>query len=187
MRTIHVFNQVTIDGFFSDAKGDMSWAHKQGADPEWAKFGADNAKGGGELLFGRKTYDMMASYWPTAEAAKQSPEIAAGMNRMTKFVFSTTLDKPAWANTKVLNGDVAKIVRDLKQGDGPNITIMGSGTIVSQLAQAKLIDELMLVTVPIVLGTGKTMFETVKERFSLKPTSTRTFKNGNVLVTYVPA
>jgi dihydrofolate reductase len=185
MRTIHVFNNVSIDGYFCDEKSDMSWAHNQ--DPEWEKFSADNAKGGGMMLFGRKTYDLMVKFWPTEEAAKQMPEVAEGMNRMPKIVFSTTLDKATWKNTTVIKSDIVKAVRELKQQDGPNMVIMGSGTIVSQLAQAKLIDEFMIVTIPLVLGKGRTMFETVTERFRLKPTQTRTFKNGNIVVNYVLA
>ena len=79
-----------MDGYFVDAMGDMSWAHK--SDPEWSKCSSDNAKGGnGTLLFGRKTYELMASFWPSAAAKKQLPEIAEGMNRLPKVVFSRTL------------------------------------------------------------------------------------------------
>jgi dihydrofolate reductase len=182
MRTLHVFNQVSVDGFFSDVNGDMSWAHKQ--DAEWSRFGAENAKGGGMLLFGRKTYDLMVKFWPTPAAARQAPEIATGMNTMPKIVFSNTLENPTWNNTTVMKGDIVAAVRELKQSAGPNMTILGSGTVVSQLAQAKLIDEFMIVITPIVLGAGRTMFEGVRDRLSLKPTSTRTFGNGNVLICY---
>ena len=78
MRKILVFNSITADGYFTDKKGDMSWAHKQ--DPEWTEFVADNSTHGGELLFGRITYEMMASFWPTPAAAKQFPEVAEQMN-----------------------------------------------------------------------------------------------------------
>lgn len=185
MRTLHVFNQISIDGFFSDTLGDMSFAHKE--DVEWTRFSAENAKAGGMLLFGRKTYDLMVKFWPTPAALQQAPDVAEGMNTMPKIVFSHTLDKPPWNNTKVMKGDIVAAVRELKQSPGPNMVIMGSGTIVSQLAQAQLVDEFMMVVNPIVLGAGKTMFETVKERISLKPISTRTFGNGNVLLHYAPA
>ena len=83
---LHVFNQVTLDGYFSGPNGDLSWAHKQ--DPEWDKFVAGNAQGGGTLLFGRVTYEMMAAFWPTPEAAKAFPAVAEGMNNAQKIVFS---------------------------------------------------------------------------------------------------
>ncbi len=74
MRKLIVFNMVSLDGYFVDANGDMSWAHKQ--DDEWTAFVADNAKGGGELVFGRITYDLMASYWPTSVAVQNDPVVA---------------------------------------------------------------------------------------------------------------
>jgi len=86
-----VFNSVTLDGYFTDKNSDMSWAHKN--DPEWNAFVADNAKGGGTLLFGRITYELMASFWPTPAAMQMMPDVAKGMNSLPKVVFSRTLDK----------------------------------------------------------------------------------------------
>jgi dihydrofolate reductase len=90
MRKLRVYNSVSLDGYFTDANGDMSWAHKM--DPEWQAFVAENVSGGGELLFGRVTYELMASYWPTP-AAQSNPIIAERMNSLPKVVFSKTLDK----------------------------------------------------------------------------------------------
>src|SRR6187399_799083 len=84
-RTLSVFNSVSLDGFFTDETGDMSWAHTQ--DPEWNQFMSTNASGEAELVFGRKTYEMMARFWPSKEAAQAMPEVARGMNRMRKTVF----------------------------------------------------------------------------------------------------
>jgi dihydrofolate reductase len=83
MRGLIVFNHVSLDGYFVDKKGDMRWAHKQ--DPEWNEFVAANARGGGVLLFGRVTYEMMASYWPTPMAAQNSPAVAEHMNNLGVF------------------------------------------------------------------------------------------------------
>jgi len=186
MRKVSVFNHVSLDGYFTDKNNDMSWAHTSN-DPEWDKFAAENAKGGGVLMFGRITYEMMASYWPTPAAAKQAPDVAEGMNNLPKVVFSRTMDKATWNNTKLVKTDPAEEVRKMKKEAGKDIVIMGSGTIVSQLAQAGLIDEFQIVVNPIVLGKGRTLFETVKERLPLKETKTRTFKNGSVLVCYEPS
>jgi len=185
MRKLIVFNHVTLDGYFVDNKGDMSWAHRK-ADAEWSKFSADNASAGagGQMLFGRITYEMMASYWPTPAAAKTDPAVAEGMNSAQKVVFSRTLDKVSWKNTKLVKGDLAAEVRKMKEGSGKNILVFGSGTIVSQLAQEGLIDEYMIVVNPLVLGKGRTMFEGVKDKMTLKLASTRAFGNGNVLLTY---
>lgn len=184
MRRLMVFNSVTLDGYFTGVDGDLSWAHKN--DPEWNEFVAGNAKGQGTLLFGRVTYDMMVSWWPTPNAIKAFPEVAEGMNKAPKVVFSRTLDKATWNNTKLVKGDPAAEVRKMKKEPGSDMVILGSGSIISQLAPEGLIDEYQLVVNPIVLGAGRTMFEGVKEKVALKPTKTRTFGNGNVLLTYEP-
>ena len=185
MRKVIVFNQVSLDGYFTDANGDMSWAHKH--DPEWLAFVNENAKGGGEALFGRKTYELMASYWPTPLAIKNDPIVAKAMNDMPKIVFSKTLKKADWNNTKLVKDGLAAAVRKIKKEAGPNIVIMGSGAIISQLAQEGLIDEYQIVVNPLVLGAGRTMFDGVKKKLSLKLTKTRAFGNGNVLLCYEPA
>src|SRR5271169_5231997 len=140
MRRLIVFNQVSLDGYFVDGNGDMSWAHKQ--DAEWNAFVAENASGGGELVFGRITYEMMASFWPTPHAIQNMPIVAEGMNQAPKVVFSRTLDKATWNNTKLVKGDIAAEVRRMKKEPGKHrgahaqhMAIFGSGSIVSQLAQ----------------------------------------------------
>ena len=184
MRKLSVFNNVSLDGYFADANGDMSWAHSQ--DPEWMEFVSGNASGGGMLLFGRVTYDMMKSYWPTPAARQNNAAVAEGMNNMPKAVFSRTLDKAEWKNTRLLKGDLAAEVRALKQESGPNMVILGSGSIVAQLTTARLIDEYQFVFNPVILGAGRTLFEGVRERLKLTLQKTRSFNNGNVVSWYVP-
>jgi dihydrofolate reductase len=185
MRKIRVFDHVSIDGYFTDATGGMSWAHKH--DEEWNTFASSNASGDAELLFGRVTYDMMAAFWPTPQAAQMLPEVAAGMNRMRKIVFSRTRNSLAWENTVLLKGDPVAEATRLREQSGPDLVILGSGSIVSQLAQARLIDEYQIVVNPIVLGHGRTLFETVTAAVPLTLTKTRTFKNGNVVLWYEAA
>jgi dihydrofolate reductase len=184
MRKLVVFNSVTLDGYFVDSKGDMSWAHKN--DDEWNAFVSENASGNGMLVFGRITYELMASYWPTPMALQNSPVVAKGMNAMPKIVFSRTLDNASWSNTKLLKGDLATEVRKLKQEPGPAMVILGSGTIVSQLAQQNLIDEYQIALSPSVLGQGRTMFEGVKQKLNFKLTNSRAFRNGNIFLCYQP-
>lgn len=186
MRKLTVFNSVSVDGFFTGKRGDLSWAHRGRQDSEWNAFVCGNASGDGTLLFGRVTYEMMASYWPTPLAIQNDPVVAEGMNRMRKVVFSTTMDKAAWSNTTLVQGGLVGHVREMKQEPGPHMAILGSGSIVSQLAQAGLIDEFQFAIVPVVLGEGKTMFEGVKEKLELKLTKSRAFANGNVLLCYEP-
>jgi dihydrofolate reductase len=184
MRRLTSFTNLSLDGYFADPDGGLSWAHN--ADPEWTAFVAENARGGGVLVMGRTTYEMMVSYWPTPMAAQQNPVVAKRMNEMPKIVFSRTLQSPAWANTTVVTGDIVARMRALKQESGPNLAILGSGTIVSQLAQAGLVDELQLAVHPLVLGAGRSMFESVTEKLALTLTSTRAFGNGNVVLSYAP-
>jgi dihydrofolate reductase len=184
MRKLIVFNQVSLDGYFVDGKGDMNWARAQ--DPEWNAFTQENASGGGELLFGRKTYDLMASFWPTPAAQQCFPEVAKGMNGSPKIVFSRTMDSAAWNNTKLVKGDIAAEVRKMKAAPGPGMAILGSGTIVAQLAPEGVIDEYQIVVSPIALGSGRTLFEGLREKLPLKLTKTRAFGNGNVLLCYEP-
>jgi len=185
MRRLIVFNHVSLDGYFTDMNGDMSWAHKQ--DPEWNAFVSQNASSGGQLLFGRKTYDMMASYWPTPAAMRNSPIVAEGINQVPKIVFSKTLHNASWNNTKLVKGDLADEVRKLKSEPGETMVILGSGSIVAQLAQARLIDEYQIVVSPIVLGEGRTLFNGVERKQPLKLAKSRAFDNGNVLLCYEPA
>ena len=184
MPKLIAFEQVSLDGFFVDGKGDMSWAHRQ--DAEWNAFTSSNASGDGALLFGRVTYEMMASFWPTPAAMERLPAVAKGMNQMPKLVCSRTLQKASWNNTTLLKRDLAAEVRKRKQEPGPDMAILGSGSIVSQLAQAGLIDEFQIVVNPIVLGQGRTLFEGVKEKIALKLVKSQAFGNGNVVLYYVP-
>ncbi|NUM77033.1 dihydrofolate reductase [candidate division KSB1 bacterium] len=185
MRKLVVFNNVSLDGYFVDMSGDMSWAHKN--DAEWNAFTAENASGNGALVFGRVTYEMMASFWPTPMAMEMMPAVAAGMNSMPKIVFSRTLNEASWNNTKLVKSDIAAAMRKLKQESAPDMVILGSGSVVAQLAQERLIDEYQIVVHPLVLGKGRTMFEGVKDKLSLKLTKTRIFRNGNVFLCYEPA
>jgi dihydrofolate reductase len=184
MRKLIAFESLSLDGYFTDANGDMSWAHRE--DPEWNAFTSSNASGEGALFFGRVTYEMMASFWPTPAAMEMLPVVAEGMNQMQKFVVSRTLREATWSNTTLLHGDLVAEVRRLKASPGPDLAILGSGSIVSQLTEARLIDEYQLVTCPIILGSGRPLFESVTERIAVVHVSTRAFGNGNVVSYYKP-
>jgi len=182
-----VFNNATLDGYFTGVGGDFSWAHSGNEDTEFNAFVADNASGEGQLLFGRITYELMASYWPTPTAIKNDPIVAKGMNSMPKIVFSRTLDKVTWSNTKLIKGDIAAAIRKMKNEAEMDMTILGSGSIVSQLAPEGLIDEYQIVLNPVVLGLGRTMFDGIKEKVNLKLTRTRSFSSsGKVFLCYEP-
>lgn len=183
MQTIRVFESISVDGYFVDAHGDMSWAHAGQADPEFADWVGGNASAGGALLFGRKTYEMMAAFWPTPLAAEQMPLVAQGMNAATKYVASRTI-RPTWANTQRLEGDLLQAVRALKSADGQGITLLGSGSVAAQLGAAGLVDEYQFVIIPVALGAGRTVFT---QPSSLRLVEQRAFRCGNVVVTYATA
>ena len=185
MRKLTVFNSVSLDGYFTDAGGDMSWAHSN--DPEWLEFVAGNASGDGALVFGRVTYEMMAAYWPTPLAMRNDPAVAQGMNQLPKIVFSRTLGEASWSNTTLVNDDPAATIRRMKAEPGPDMAVLGSGSIVAQLAQEDLIDEYQIAVKPLVLGAGRTLFEGVTRRLDLRLTRTRAFANGSVVLWYEPA
>ena len=185
MRKLVAFNQITVDGYFAGANGDLSWA-KDNRDLEFRKFVEANASAGGALLFGRVTYELMARYWPTPLAMQNDPVVAERMNSLPKFVFSRTLESTSWNNTKLLKGGLADEIRRMKREPGEGMVILGSGSIVSQLAQDGLIDEYQVVLNPVALGSGRTMFDGIKGKLMLKLTKTHTFGNGNVLLCYEP-
>ena len=185
MPTISSFISLSLDGCYADADSDMSWAHSQ--DPEQQAFTDSNAKGGGRLIFGHATYDMMASFWPTPAAAQMMPEVAKGMNAMPKVVFSRKLTSAGWNNTTV-QFDLIGGVKKLKTDGGPDMAILGSGSIVAQLIEAGLLDELQVMLIPVSLGGGKRLFDGVKRKVGWKTVETRPFKgNGNTFIRYRPA
>lgn len=187
MPTLSVFNSVTLDGYFTDRKGDMSWAHEGGDDPEFAAFTAGNARADGALVFGRITYEMMKSFWPTDEARRTMPDVAEGMNRMEKIVFSRTLDQPGWQNARIVKDDPVSSIRRLKQEPGPDLVILGSGSLIPPLAAAGLIDSYQVVVCPVVLGAGRTLFDGLPRPLRLKQTRVRSFANGKIFIQYEPA
>jgi dihydrofolate reductase len=183
MRRLTVFNLVSLDGYFTGEGGDISW-HM--VDEEFQELANKAANSGNTLLFGRVTYQLMAGFWPTKEAIRTDPLVAAGMNESEKIVFSRTLDKADWNNTRLVKtGMIAEVMR-LKEGSGKDLTVLGSGSIVARLAAEDLIDEYQILVNPVVLGKGRTMFEGMGRRLHLKLLSSRTFGNGNVLLRYEP-
>jgi dihydrofolate reductase len=127
---------------------------------------------------------MMAAWWPSPAAAQNAPVVAERMNAMPKTVFSRTLDRADWRNTTLLKGNLLTEVRRIKGEPGPDLAILGSGSLVAQLAPAGLIDELQIVVNPMALGGGKRLFEGLSKPLPMTVARTQTFRNGCVLVCY---
>ena len=183
MGKLVVFDFISLNGFYKGPGGDLSWAY---SDEESDAFAIESNKEGGMLLFGRVTYEMMAGFWPTPYAHELNPTLADGMNRAEKVVFSRTLGKPEWNNTRVVNEDMIEEIKMLKQIRGKDMAILGSGSIVNQLAEEGLIDEFQIMIHPIVLGSGTPILNGIKRKLNLKLVSSRVFKSGKVLLCYEP-
>jgi dihydrofolate reductase len=183
MRKIVMLNRISLDGYFAGPNGEIDWfIHDPAVDQAAHEMMRPDT-----LLLGRLTYQMFESYWPpVAQDPNAPPEarvLADELNQMTKVVFSKTLQEVTWQNTHLVDGDLTAAVAQLKQGQGADITIFGSGTVVQQLAKEGLINEYLFILTPVVLGTGKPLFEAV-DRFNLDLLETRHFKSGNVLLHY---
>jgi dihydrofolate reductase len=137
------------------------------------------------MLLGRVTYEEFASYWP--HQTSSDVDIADFMNNTPKLVVSNTLDKVEWQNSTLIKGNVAEKLTKLKQQPGKNISITGSGTLVRSLLRDGLLDELRLLVHPIVVGSGKRLFEGEIGQTPLKLVESKTLSTGVLYLTYQPA
>ena len=184
MRTLYLFDMVTLDGFFEGpAKWEIDWHN---VDAEFNEFAIDQLNATDLLLFGRVTYEGMASYWPTPAAIQNDPEVAGKMNSLPKIVFSRTLEKADWNNTRLIKSNIVEEILKLKRQPGKDIAILGSSDLASTFTRHALIDEYRIMVNPIVLGQGTPLFRGISGKFQLKLLKARAFKSGNVLLCYQP-
>jgi dihydrofolate reductase len=174
---------ITLNGFFEGPDQDISWHH---VDEDFNQFAIEQLNEIGTLLFGRITFQGMASYWPTELAISNDPEVAELMNSLPKVVFSKTLDKAEWNNTRLVSDNAVEEVSKLKQGPGKDIAIFGSSNLAVTLTDRGLIDEYRVIVNPVFLGNGTPLLKGIKEKLNLKLLRSRMFKSGNVLLYYVP-
>ncbi|MCI0711311.1 MAG: dihydrofolate reductase family protein [Chloroflexi bacterium] len=184
MRKIVMLNRVSLDGYFAGIDGEIDWFIH---DPE-VDAAAHEMMNPDTILFGSRTYQMFENYWPAVgkdpSAPQEARRIARELDEMNKVVFSkSTLEDVTWMNSRLVKDGVVQTVKELKQGEGPDITIFGSGTIVQQLTDARLVDEYILIMTPVVLGAGKRLFSDGTS-LSLELVETRSFASGNVLLRY---
>ena len=181
MSKLIMWNLMTLDGFFDGAE---NWAldwHQYAWGEELERLSIEQLHAADMLLFGRVTYEGMAAYWKTAQG-----EVASYMNSLPKAVFSRTLDKVDWHNTKLLKGDVKKEVEELKRAGEKNIFVFGSGGLSARLLEEGLYDEYRLCLVPVVLGSGKQLFGRKLSRLRMKLLDSRPLASGSVLLRYAP-
>jgi len=153
-------------------------------DEVFAEVAAEGIAEAGGYLFGRKTYENMAAFWPTQP---DDDMFAATLNTLPKYVASSTLREPLeWQNSSLLQGDVAKAVAELKEQEGKNLVVLGSGQLVQTLWEHDLVDEFGLMIHPIVLGSGKRLFREGSGKRPLRLTRSTTSSTGVVIASYEP-
>jgi len=183
MRKIIFQMMVSLDGYFEGPKKELDW-HR--VDGEFNDYASDLLDSVDTLVFGRVTYELMASYWPTPAAMTNDPVIAAKMNSWPKVVVSRTLDKADWSNTRLIREHGAQEIERLKQLPGKDMAIFGSSDLAVSLVPSGLIDEYRIFVNPVVLGGGKALLAGLKERLDLHLIWSKVFKSGLVLLCYIP-
>lgn len=183
MARLTTYTFITLNGFYKGLDEDISWhAHGQ----EETRYSVDSLAEGNILLFGRRTYEQMAAFWPTKQAAEQSPQVTDGMNRAEKIVFSRTPFTPEWKGTRCVAGDVVTEVRSMKEAGG-NMTVLGSGSIVRLLANHGLVDRYDIMLDPVAIGRGTSLFDDIQRKLELQLVDHRVFNSGTVLLRFTPA
>jgi dihydrofolate reductase len=178
MRKVRWQMMMSLDGFMEGPNQEIDWFV---TDDEFGEYVAEMGKSIDTILFGRVTYQMMAQYWPSST----EPE-APMMNDLPKIVFSRTLDKVEWKNSRLAKGNIAEEIAKLKQLPGKDLAMFGSADLASTFMRLGLIDEYRIFVNPVVLGRGNPLFKDVKDRTALKLLKARTFRSGNVLLYYQP-
>jgi len=183
MKNVIVSNIISLDGFMAGPLGEIDWFTGM-ADKEFESCAIDLLGSVDTILFGRVTYDLMASYWPTASPGADDPRIIQAMNSYPKVVFSRTMKKAEWTSTRLVRGDATEEVSRLRTQPGRDMVVYGSGSIVSALAEKELVDEYFIFVAPLLLGHGKPLFSGIRGRKPLRLRETRNFGSGLVLLRY---
>ena len=186
MGKIVISENVSLDGVGQDPLGKEGFRHAGWFDEvigddrgEWAKLETEEALGAEALLLGRRSYEFFAARWPS-----RSGEWADRLNRMPKYVVSSSLRTADWNNTTILNGDVVSEIAKLKHERSGEIVLYASFQLVHTLIEHDLVDEVRLLIFPIVLGTGKRLFDQTSDKQPMRLLQTRTVGDGLVHVTY---
>lgn len=192
MRKLVVTEFLSLDGVMQapgapeeDTEGGFrygGWAMPYG-DEVMGQAAAEGMAATDTHLFGRKTYEIMASHWPHAPA---DDPFAQHLNNVEKYVVSTTLQKAEWQNSTIIDGDVAEQVAKLKEQPGKDIAVLGSGKLVQTLIENDLVDEYSLTVYPIVLGSGKKLFPDSDQARKLKLVDSKPTTTGGLMLTYRP-
>ena len=174
---------VSLDGYMEGEDHDLSWHN---VDEEFNNFAAKQLDEADTILFGRRSYQLMESFWPSNAGLEGDPVVAKYMNEIPKVVFSKTLhsvsETDQWKNVRLVKDNVAEEVQKLKSGEGKSIAVLGSNNLCVTLLEEGLLDEIRLMINPVVLGKGTPLFAGIAQQQQFVLVETRTFGNGNVLL-----
>ena len=181
MSKLIMWNLLSLDGFFEGARSwDLAF-HQDVWGEELERLSLEQLRSSDGLVFGRVTYEGMAAYWPAAKG-----EVADLMNRIPKVVFSHTLERADWNNTRLVKGDAVAELQQLKRQDKGMIFVFGSAGLSAALMQHDLFDEYRLGFAPVVLGAGKPLFPSSPTHYKLRLLEARAMSNGCVILRYAP-
>jgi len=189
MKKMFLFMMVSLDGFIEGLNHDLSWHN---VDLEFNAFAAKQMREAGIILFGRKTYQLMESFWPSKNGLKDDPNVAKYMNNTPKVVFSKSLksvkETKNWKNVTLFKNNIFEEVNKLKKENqsleeqGKSIAVLGSNNLCVTLLELNLLDEMRIMINPVAIGKGTSLFQGIKKKLSFKLTKTKRFKNGNILL-----
>lgn len=182
MRKLVVWNLMTLDGYFEGTKPWEIDFHNLAWGPELQRYAEQFGEEGDLLVFGRKTYQGMASYWPTAEGEEK---IKTYMNGIAKIAVSRTMTEPGWNNARIVSDPVSELTK-LKRQDGKTIFIFGSAELADGMMKAGLVDEVRICLVPVILGGGNPLFKPAEGQIPLKLLESSTTESGAVILRYQP-
>ena len=186
MRKIISFMHISLDGFVAGPNGEMDWIK---VDEELFDHVGKRIGEGDTALYGRVTYQMMESYWPSAgsepDASKHDIEHSKWYNQVHKLVLSKTLKEADLNNTTVISDNLSDKINEIRQQEGSDILLFGSPTATHSLIQLNLIDGYWLFVNPIILGQGIPLFVDAKEKIKLKLLTTRQFTSGVTELNYI--
>ena len=186
MRKIISFMHISLDGFVATLNGELNWVK---VDQEIFDYVGKRIGGGDTALYGRKTFELMESYWPTAgekpNATKHDIEHSKWYKNVHKIVLSKTMKEAVSANTKFISDNISDRINEIKQGAGEDILLFGSPTATHALIQQNLIDGYLLFLNPTILGQGIPLFKDIKNKISLKLMNTRQFTSGVIELNYI--
>lgn len=181
MRQLYLFMMISADGYFEGPKHDLSWHN---TDAEFDDFARQQLDETGELVFGRRTYELMADFWTSDHAWRTDEPTARRMSEATKIIVTHTTYEPYWEHTIVQSSGVAAEISRRKSLPGKPLAVFGSSNLCLTLLREGLLDEVRLMVNPVILGSGTQLFSGLNQLVKLEPIGKRQFTNGNILLNY---